>query len=333
MSTPKTMHALTIPTITTYIPPLPYSSLSLRTLPVPVPSPTQLLLRIHAASITPYELTWPNFFAPQPRIPCHDISGIVISAPPKCGFEAGDDVFALLDFEGQGGLAEYAVAEIRHVAKMPGAKGVGWTEAASLPRAGLTVWQAVMEHAKVERGLRVLVTGATGAVGRVGIQVVRSLVGEEGWVGAVGGKGFEGLEELGAGFVVDYREDKGWENAVGKEGKVDVVLDCVGGKEMLEKCLAVVKGKGVVVTVGSPPIVWEELSAWEDAKARGVEGKFFIVREDGKQLGEVARLVEKGVVKPSVGFVVEGLTEEGVRDGWARGLKGGVAGSVVVKIL
>lgn len=65
---------------------------------------------------------------------------------------------------------------------------------------------------------------------------------------------------------------------------------------------------------------------------RRLRKRSFVVEESGEQLADVASLIDSGELKISVGFVVDGLTEEGVRDGYSRGLKGGLSGSVVVKI-
>jgi hypothetical protein len=64
-----------------------------------------------------------------------------------------------------------------------------------------------------------------------------------------------------------------------------------------------------------------------------VKGLFFIVGENGMQLGEIGESVKKGVIRPSINLVADGLTEEDVRDGWTRAEKGVLAGSVVIKIL
>lgn len=164
---------------------------------------------------------------------------------------------------------------------------LNFVEACSLPRAALTAWQAVKVRGVVREGMRVLFTGASGAVGRMGIQILREVVAEKGTVIAIGGNGTKGLKELGADVVVDYRETRDWEAAV---GKVDWAFDCVGGKT-LERCLRIVKSGGQVVTIGSPPPIWESVKGWDEAKKRGVDRLFFIVEENGEQLVEVRNLV------------------------------------------
>ncbi|KAK0120006.1 hypothetical protein ONS95_011424 [Cadophora gregata] len=336
MSLPSTMRAITLLTPQTYDPHNPPTSLTLTTLPIPVPSATQALLRITATAITPYELSWPMpASTPRPRIPAHDVAGTIISSPSE-QFQPGDRVFALMPcFVVQGGLAEYAVCDVEFLVKIP--DGLGDVEAASVPRAALTAVQAC-GWAALKQGQKVLVTGATGAVGRMVVQVVRRAVGGKGAVVAVGGVGSEGLKGLGTGLVVNYRDVEGgwWEDVVRKGvegGQVDAFVDCVGG-ESLERGTKLVKSGGRIVTVGSPPPAWARKgeNGWEEIEENGVEKLFFIVEEDGKQLKEVAGLLESGDLKPSVGLVIDGLTEEGVRNAYAKGLKGGLSGSAVVKI-
>ncbi|EHK98946.1 putative Quinone oxidoreductase [Glarea lozoyensis 74030] len=293
--------------------------------PLPVPSPTQLLIRIHATAITPYELSWeypPS--ATEPRIPCHDIAGVVVSAPEDSGFQIGDRVFGLLGFYGQGGLAEYTVAEEKYLAKIP--EGMGFVEAASLGRAGLTVFEGlrVRNGGVVREGSKVLVLGATGAVGRMGVQCIRHWVGASGKVIAMGGEGTAELKSLGADAVFNYREEPNWVDLVKNLGEVDVIFDCVG-KKTLEVAIPLVRNGGKIVTIGSPPPAISGVKGWDEVEKRG-DGFFFIVDGDGDLLGEVAGLYEKGVIKASVSNVVEGLSEKGVQEGWALALKGGVKG-------
>ena len=228
-------------------------------------------------------------------------------------------------------MAEFAVAEPRFLAKIP--EGLGWLEAASVPRASLTSWQAlkVRGGGYVKPGMSVLITGATGAVGRMGVQIAKELVGNGGKVIAVGGVGSEGLAALGADVVVNYRKEKRWEEVVRKQGLMDVVYDCLGG-EVLESCLSLVKDNCRIVTIGSPPPDWENLPGWKAAEEKGVKGDFFILEESGEQLSEIAGMWLRGKIKTSVGLVVDRFDEAGVREGWMRGLKGGLAGSVVVKV-
>jgi len=224
-------------------------------------------------------------------------------------------------------MAEYTLVNPAHLAKIP--DELDFVAAASVPRAALTSWQALKD---VKEGSSVLITGASGAVGRMGVQIAKRNVGEKGKVVAVGGKGSEGLKKLGVDLVVNYREVGDWVSEVKKEGLVDVLYDCVGEKT-LEKSLELVRDGGRIVTVASPPPPYADIKGWNELKERSVDGKFLMVSESGEDLVKIGGLIKDGAVKTSVSFVVDGLSEDGVQDGWRRALQGGIGGSVVVKVL
>ncbi|CAG8951202.1 hypothetical protein HYFRA_00007949 [Hymenoscyphus fraxineus] len=310
--------------------------------PVPKPSEKQVLVKVHAVAITPYELTWP---APTdtPRVVCQDIAGEIVTAPAGSGFETGDRVYGLLEFYGQGGMAEYTVTEPEMLAKIP--EGLDYVQAASIPRASLTIWQGLKEPvwkkeggAVVKEGDNVLILGATGAVGRMAVQMTREWVGKNGKVVAMGGLGGEDLKELGADAVINYREVKDWALEVTKLGILfNLIFDCVG-KKTLEAAIPLVQGGGMIGTIASPPPEEYHIEGWDVLEKAG-RGFFFIVDGNsgsGKQLTEISGLVKKGAIVPSVSAIIDGLDEKAVQDGWSAALKGGVRGkpgSSVVKIL
>lgn len=330
-SIPKTMRAITLigGPPKDYFHPLPLSAISLNSsLPTPTPTTTQALIKIHATSITPYELSWPYPENLGPRITNHDIAGTIVTSPPNGRFKPGDKVYALMDFFAPGGMAEYVAAEEKYFALIP--KKTSFVEAASLPRSALTALGVVKVFEPYEgRGKRILVTGGSGAVGRFVLQILKSKLEGKGWeVVVLGGKGTENVKALGGDMAVDYRATPNWEEDV---GKVDFLIDLVGQKT-LERSVPLLKDGGVIITVGSPPIDWETLKGWKEAKARGVTGDFFMVGPNAEGLRELSDLVDAGKLQTSVALTVDGLSEEAVRDGWGRGLKGGLSGSVVVKI-
>src|SRR4029453_16161233 len=135
------------------------------------------LIRVHAAAITRDELTWP--LDRLPAIPSYEISGTVAALGPGGNGLAGDDagVFALTPFDRDGGAAEYAVVPSAVVASKP--KTLDHIQSAAIPLAGLSAWQALFDHGGLQRGERVIVTGARGGVGHFAVQLAR-------WAGAGG---------------------------------------------------------------------------------------------------------------------------------------------------
>jgi NADPH:quinone reductase len=271
------MLAITIPERHTQASPAPPNSLLSKEQPIPTPSASQALIRVHAAATSPFELSWAYTYQyPGICIPVHDVAGVVVSAPDSSKFAVGTEVFGLLRFTGNGALAEYAVADVDILAGLPAPRAepdsLRFVQAASVPRAALTAWQALVTRGKLRKGEKVLITGATGAVGRMGVQIARWVLSETGKITATGGKGVEQLDALGADTAFSYRAESGWETSVAADGKVDFVFDCVGG-ETLEKCVLLVRDGGRVFTVASNSIpgweksaggrmLWRERSRW-----------------------------------------------------------------------
>ena len=137
--------------------------LRLEEIPQPEPGPDEVLVRVHAASITRDELTWPADRLP--AIPSYELSGVVEST--------GAEVIALTPFDRDGVAAEWATVPRSVLAPKP--TGLGHGEAATLPMPGLTAWQGLVVHGGLTAGQRVLVTGAGGGVGHVAVQLARQL--------------------------------------------------------------------------------------------------------------------------------------------------------------
>lgn len=137
--------------------------LRLEEIPQPGPREDEVLVRVHAASITRDELTWPTDRLP--AIPSYELSGVVEST--------GEEVFALTPFDRDGVAAEWASVPRSVLAPKPA--GLSHEEAAALPMPGLTAWQGLVVHGGLSAGQRVLVTGAGGGVGQIAVQLARLL--------------------------------------------------------------------------------------------------------------------------------------------------------------
>ena len=137
--------------------------LRLEEIPQPEPRADEVLVRVHAASITRDELTWPTDRLP--AIPSYELSGVVEST--------GEEVFALTPFDRDGVAAEWASVPRSVLAPTPA--GLTHEEAAALPMPGLTAWQGLVVHGALSAGQRILVTGAAGGVGQVAVQLAQHL--------------------------------------------------------------------------------------------------------------------------------------------------------------
>lgn len=149
--------------------------------PDPQPAIGDALVQVRAASFTPTELTWPlrtdrAGHERGPIIPAHEGSGVVVALGyGTAGLSPGDEVYGLIDGYRDGWAAEYVAIEARSLAPKPAT--VDFVEAAAIPQAGLTSWQALFDHGHLESGQTVVIHGAGSGVGAVGVQLAR-------WAGA-----------------------------------------------------------------------------------------------------------------------------------------------------
>ncbi|MEJ3657111.1 NADP-dependent oxidoreductase [Actinomycetes bacterium KLBMP 9759] len=262
---------------------------------VPEPGPTEVLVRVRAAGLNPVD--WKTraggglagLLGPAPWVLGWDVAGEVAAiGGGVTRFAVGDAVFGMPRFpHAAGAYGEFVAAPSRQFAHAPSAVGV--VEAAALPLAALTVWQALIEAAALEKGQRVLVHAAAGGVGHLAVQLAK-------WRGAhVIGTASAGkharLRELGVDEPVDYRE-RPFEEQV---RDVDVVFDLVGG-ECTARSLAVLRAGGVLVclpsTTGLPPA--------DELERRGVRGIAPLVEPDGHALERIAALVDEGALRVDV---------------------------------
>jgi len=262
--------------------------------PAPKPAAGEVLIRVHAAAVTPTELGWAPTATtrtgtprPLPLVPGHEFSGVVAAIGPDVrDLAAGDAVFGMNDWWADGAQAELCVARAVDVAPKP--RSVDHVQAAVTPISALTAWQGLIERARLAAGQRVLIHGAAGGVGLFAVQLAR-------WrgahvIGTASARNLEFVRGLGADEVIDYRSTP-FEDVV---RDVDVVFDTVGG-ETLERSWGVVRPGGVVVTIAASE---------ENTRSPRARGAFFIVEPSRAQLVEVARLIDDGALRPVVGAIV-----------------------------
>jgi NADPH:quinone reductase-like Zn-dependent oxidoreductase len=127
----------------------------------PTPGEGEVVVRVHAAAITRDELEWPTDRLP--AVPSHELSGVVA--------ETGEEVFALTPFDRDGVAADYAAVSVAVLAPKPAR--LTHVEAAALPMGGLSAWQGLFAHGRLQANERVLITGASGGVGHLAVQLAR----------------------------------------------------------------------------------------------------------------------------------------------------------------
>ena len=170
------------------------------------------VVRVHAASFTPTELTWPSTWVDhaghdrRPTIPAHEVSGVVEALGyGTVGVAVGQAVYGLADWYRDGAAAEYVAVEARNLAPKP--TSLSHVEAAAVPLAGLTAWQALFDYGGLVAGQRVLIQGAGGGVGVVAVQLARAA--GSAVIGTGRAWARELVGELGAGSFVDVERDDG----------------------------------------------------------------------------------------------------------------------------
>ena len=261
--------------------------------PAPRPGEGEVLVRVHAAGVTPTELSWvPTWTTrtgeprPLPVIPGHEFSGeIAALGAGVMDVGVGDLVYGLNDWYGDGAQAEYCLARVGDFAAKPAS--VDHVHAATTPLSALTAWQGLIECGGLVAGQRVLIHGAAGGVGSFAAQLAR-------WRGArvtgtASHSNLDFVSGLGADEVIDYQAAR-FEDVV---RDIDVVFDTVGG-ETLERSWAVLKPGGTLVTIAAS----SERTADERTRAA-----FFIVEPSRSQLEEIAWLIDSGAIRPIVGSV------------------------------
>src|SRR6266536_3266954 len=218
--------------------------------PEPEPAINDVVVQVHASGFTSGELTWPSTWTDRrgrdrtPSIPGHELAGVVTALGyGTTGLSAGQRVFGLTDWHRDGTLAEYAAIEARNLAPLPG--DVEFTAGASLPISGLTAWQGLFEHGRLQAGQSVLVHGAAGAVGSMVTQLAR----EAGAYVIGTGRAADRHKALdfGAMEFVDLEND-----ALEDAGGVDLVFDVIGG-DIQQRSSGLVRAGGTLVTIAGPP--------------------------------------------------------------------------------
>lgn len=266
--------------------------LRVESVPRPTMEPTSVLVRVHAAAITFNELLWDETWSHEgqdrtPVIPSHEWSGVVEEAHPATGFTSGEAVFGMVPFDQDGAAAEYVSVPPDFITSKP--KTLTHVEAAALPLAGLTAWQALTEFGRVQPGDRVLVLGGAGGVGAFAVQLALQLGAEV--TATTMHRDLDYVRGLGPANVV-VSEDRGSHSEKLQQGSFDLVLDTIGGP-LLEESIALTRRGGTFITLQQPPPT-------EPLEALGVEGIFFVVRSTRAGLDRVRDAVESGQLQVTV---------------------------------
>jgi NADPH:quinone reductase-like Zn-dependent oxidoreductase len=258
--------------------------------PKPQAAINDVVVQVHASGFVGTELGWPSTWTDRlgrdrtPTIPGHELAGVVTALGYGTrGLSVGQRVFGLADWYRDGTLAEHLAIEARSLAPLPG--DVDFTVAASLPISGLTAWQGLFEHGRLQAGQSVLAHGATGAVGSMVTQLAR-----EAGAHVIGtGRAADRPKALdfGAQEFVDLEKD-----TLEDVGEVDLVFDLIGG-DIGKRSARLVRAGGTLVSIVGP------------SEARPSDGLAvnFVVESDRAQLSEIVQRVRDGRLRTNIGTV------------------------------
>uniref|UniRef100_UPI0040482524 NADP-dependent oxidoreductase n=1 Tax=Yoonia sp. TaxID=2212373 RepID=UPI0040482524 len=257
----------------------------------PVLTDDSVIIKVHAASVNPIDnilrMGYMKEIMPLtfPFVMGYDVSGVVTEVGKDVTtFKVGDAVYARPNQDDKGAVAEFARVKEAELALKP--ESLTHAEAASLPLAGLTAWQAFVEFADLKQGQKVLIHAGSGGVGTLAIQMAKHL-------GAfvattVSARNADLVKSLGADLVIDYKSEA-FDEVI---SEYDVVLDMVGG-EIMNRSFKVLKKGGHLVSIKGQDT--DGLAAKHDVKF-----DWFFMHPDGAQLKALADQVAAGVLKPVI---------------------------------
>ena len=223
---------------------------------------------------------------PMPLTLGWDVSGVVSAVGARVSrLKVGDAVFSRPNIKRNGCYAEYVAIDESEVAYKP--KTISHVEAASLPLAGITAWEALFSTANLKAGQRILIHGGAGGVGSLAIQLAKNCGAYV--ITTTSGKNVSLVKSLGADEVIDYEQSQFAEFVQ----NVDVVFDTLGG-QVQEDSWTKLKPGGILVSIVSPP-------STERAHKLGVRSAFIFIEPNAKILNEIAKLVDLGKVRPVIG--------------------------------
>lgn len=261
-------------------------------IPVPEIGPDEVLVRVVAASINPVDWKVRAGYLAQmiphqmPLTLGWDMSGVVAAIGSQVTqWQVGDAVYSRPDLARNGTYAEFVAIRAHECARKP--RTISHVEAASLPLAGITAWEAMMDTAQVQAGQRVLVHAGSGGVGSLAIQLLKAAGATV--IATASSRNQALVESLGVDQFVDYTTTK----VVDAVEPVDAVFDTIGG-EVQEASWALLKPGGIQVSIISPP---------DEARAAsmGVRAGFVFIGPNAPVLERLAAMVDAGRLRPVVG--------------------------------
>ncbi|MCP4400367.1 MAG: NAD(P)-dependent alcohol dehydrogenase [bacterium] len=282
----------------------PPDILELKEVEKPIPRDDEVLVQVHAASVTFSNLMLVKgkpligrlFFGllkPKYTIPGSDIAGRVEAFGRNVTqFQPGDEVFGDLSECGRGGFAEYVCAPKDALALKPA--NLSFEDAAVVPEAALVALQALRDHGQIQKGRKVLIYGASGGIGTFAVQIAKYFEAEV--TGVCSTRNVEMVRSLGADHVIDYTQEDFTQNGL----RYDLIVATVGYRSIFEYKRALSPGGIYVSTGGTMSQIFQAMLLGPWISLVGSKKLKSMVVEPNKDLVFMKELIEAGNVKPVI---------------------------------
>ncbi len=270
-------------------------ALTFEDVPRPEPGEGEILIRVHATSINPFDVALRSGYMVEyfnhtlPLILGIDVSGVVEQTGPNTNsFSPGDAVFTKTGVFRDGAYAEYVVVPAADVVEKPAS--LDHNQAAALPHVTITAWGALFDQGNLQPGQTVLIHGAAGGVGHMAVQLAK-------WRGAhvigTASENFDLLDSLGVDHAINYTE-AAFEDHV---HDIDLVVDTIGG-ETLQRSWGTLKPGGTLVSMIEQP-------QQEIAEEHGVKPAMLWTHPPtGETLKTISQLADDGTITPVVSTIL-----------------------------
>ena len=290
----------------------------------PIINEDGVLIQVHASSVNPVDWKIRNgsmkIFTGKkfPKGLGADIAGKVSAIGVNVtGFNIGDEVYGKLGgFKGNA-YAEFVAAKPEDLACKP--NNLDYDEAAAVPLAALTAYQALVNHGELKKDSKVLINGCSGGVGHFGVQIAKVLGAEV--TGVCSTKNISIAKKIGVDKVIDYTK----ENVTKREVKYDIFFDTVANQSYSKVKPILNKDGRYVTTLPSMGVILNSITGLFSSK----KAKMINAKSNPKDLKLITDMIENGKVKPIIDKI---YSLDDIREAHRHSETGRVVGKLAISI-
>ena len=305
--------------------------LELKEIMKPAVKDDEILIKVHAASVTPLDwhmLTGTPYIArlmagllkPKRKVLGTDVAGVIEAVGSNITeFQSGDEVFGLSFYNGS--FAEYLCVPKSQLQLVPKPSNVSFEDAAATPYSGFTALLCLRDLGKIQPGQKVLINGASGGTGTFAVQIAKSFGAEV--IGVCSTRNLERVRSIGADEVIDYTQEDFSQNTA----TYDLIFDVVRMRTFSE-CKDALKPQGTYVTTEFSPMLAFQ-SKWESMFGEKKLVPLPMKRPTQQDFLDLRELLETGKMTPVIDKRYE-LSE--VPDALGYIGKGHARGKIIVRI-